>query len=101
MFESRRGRQLNKRAVVAEKVTTALSYLPMAWGGDGVVERARLENELGVKAHVGSNPTLPANHYSPTNQSFSILNTQSNFSVLLIVVLQINTQIYCYVNYIN
>lgn len=25
-----------------------------------MVERARLENELGVKAYVGSNPTLPA-----------------------------------------
>src|SRR6266496_4091553 len=30
------------------------------WGGDRAVECARLENELGVKAYVGSNPTLPA-----------------------------------------
>ncbi|NOK64088.1 MAG: hypothetical protein GFH27_549409n62 [Chloroflexi bacterium AL-W] len=63
MFESRRGRQINKRAVVTKKVATALSYPHMVWGGDGVVERARLENELGVKAHVGSNPTLPANNF--------------------------------------
>jgi hypothetical protein len=33
------------------------------WGGDRVVERARLENELGVKAYVGSNPTLPATYH--------------------------------------
>src|SRR5215216_2413577 len=36
-------------------------YNPTTWGGDGAVERARLENELGLKTHVGSNPTLPAN----------------------------------------
>ena len=36
------------------------SERPTVWGGDRAVECARLENELGVKAYVGSNPTLPA-----------------------------------------
>ena len=35
-----------------------------ARGGDRAVECARLENELGLKTHVGSNPTLPANENS-------------------------------------
>ena len=40
------------------------SERPTIWGGDRAVECARLENELGVKAYVGSNPTLPANHFT-------------------------------------
>src|SRR6476469_7695743 len=36
------------------------SERPTTWGGDRAVECARLENELGVNAYVGSNPTLPA-----------------------------------------
>src|SRR5688572_21791774 len=35
-------------------------------GGDRAVECARLENELGVKAYVGSNPTLPATKVHPS-----------------------------------
>ena len=58
-FESPQGRQ-----VVGGRSRHLALGRPSAesavWGGDGAVERARLENELGLKAHVGSNPTLPA-----------------------------------------
>ena len=63
-FESPQGRQV----VGGRSRHLALgrpSAESAAWGGDGAVERARLENELGLKAHVGSNPTLPANYFAP------------------------------------
>ena len=53
------------------------SERPTAWGGDRAVECARLENELGVKAYVGSNPTLPASRLRPIR--FVVSRYESNF----------------------
>lgn len=41
-----------------------------------MVERARLENELGLKTYVGSNPTLPASCDSAPNQGRFFVHPQ-------------------------
>src|SRR6266545_4789773 len=66
-FESPQGRQATegrsrRSASGRPSGVTAVREPPTtSRGGDRAVERARLENELGLKTHVGSNPTLPAN----------------------------------------
>ncbi len=53
------------------------SERPTVWGGDRAVECARLENELGVKAYVGSNPTLPATRLNSVDSQFRDVNQLS------------------------